>query len=184
MVVAPWALAPTLTLLLVVGCSGQGAISPPAPAKRTPALGDASLLSLSIENADSLPLKVGSPWKLRVALRRSSTSSRLWVNHRLAIEPWSHSKSDVSLDLKDENGNPPVFGCYLNPRVAEPWDYATMGPGDSISVVRTIPCPFRQKGRFSIVARYKDRREWFPAPFGSTWFSGEIVSNRLDVDVE
>lgn len=161
-------------LVVATVTSGAGCQRPPATPKEV----------VSNQGLELTLEALGAPgpasnWILKATLRNNSAHLRFWVNGLIG------SRSAVSLSLRDSAGR--VDDSYMCKEDSgnAGHDYVVLRPDEELrSEVGPLECYFMLPGRYTVVAKYKDRGILRPAqPVGVTYFAGEVISNPVIVEV-
>jgi hypothetical protein len=148
---------------------------------------DSRLLRLVIARAEAPPYSQGA---IRITMNNNS-SEWLWVSYSLGIGLKNGPRGNMWLEIFDATTGKPAGGWYCSTAHgvqpgAPKGSYIDLGPGDAFSTTARLDClglPHRGPWRF--VAHYQDAsRNPSPSPLGSSWFTGELVSNVLEMEVK
>ena len=137
---------------------------------------EATSASLSIVQP-SEPLHADSS-KINVVLRNEGQSS-FWVNKR-GFSGYHGKPSplrELSMEVRDSNGNPVEFHCFDKSEMARKSDYALLAPGASLHFKMGLFCfRFKGPGTYTVVAYYRDGNSDPATVPGSPVLVGELVS--------
>lgn len=193
--------AAVLALVGVIGCgSSQSAVvsasSGPVESSSCPVrvhrdtisprnrIDDPAALELRIQRAvvkaEATP---GVPY-VRLTFHNRS-SEVLWINRFLVAAACEECQVEFDMVHEDTGERPVSAQCMARRRRVGRDDYLLLSPGDEFSTVVGARClVFRDKGPWRTVARYRDAlQEPFAPPPGAKWFSGEVLSNEIDLEV-
>jgi hypothetical protein len=119
-----------------------------------------------------------------LTLKNVSKEGPLWVSMRMLMGP--PQGGDVWLDVVHaRTGEKLEVTCDTSGGVRRKEHYVVLTGEALFSVVRPLPCmTFSSKGPWRITAHYKDDNSHPPQPpFATKWFSGELVSNTIEIEV-
>lgn len=176
---------PLLIGYLLVGCCSGGSPSTRAPSEPereadtvTGVSGPGYLALVVTQEAD-----LGGAPAVRLALQNNS-EQLLWVNHNLNIGGEGWPRTNVWLDITDDEGVKHEASCRISYGAPLGPDYIVLTTRAEFSAVKRLLCFQLKPGRYTIVAHYRDsRRRPERPPAGTFWFSGEIVSQPATVVV-
>jgi hypothetical protein len=169
------------------GPRGQPAPSPSVPGKLDSGSGSNSIsaatqgLEIKIENEQSSRFGENA---IRMTLRNKGIPL-LWVNYQLGFCVQASTPCNVRLEIVHAlDGRNLETNCRVKRQEPSRDSYVVLGHRAEISVVRSLGCfPFPDTGPWRIVARYKDTNPPEEAPpYGAKWFSGEAVSEALELN--
>jgi hypothetical protein len=144
---------------------------------------DANLLQLAIAPATD---SGEAQDHVRVTIRNVS-DQYLWLSYALRSGPKSMSEFQIWFEAISATGQTrEEEHCAYRLAPPDPDAYFPLAPGAEYSVLRSVACfAFPDKGPWRLTAHYKDRGDTLlPPPEYARWFSGEIVSNTIEVEVQ
>jgi hypothetical protein len=182
-----------LSFAVVVGCAAPLPLEiPPRVNARQPVqrarvgaraqVSDTSLLQLAIAPATATG---EAQDHVRVTIRNVS-DQHLWLNYALRSGPKSMTEFQIWFEATSAAGQTrEEEHCAYHLAPPDPNTYFPLAPAAEYSVLRSVACfAFPDKGPWRLTAHYKDRNEsLLPPPEHARWFSGEIVSNTIEVEV-
>jgi hypothetical protein len=127
--------------------------------------------------------------RVRLAVRLwNRGATPLWLNRRLLLNARSAPPMlrEVWLEVTGPAGAPLPFRAKVTALFPVPENYLRLEPG--LAYTRELPVStafdFGAPGRYAVVAHYQDGNDAVPpAPEGTVYLAGEVVSNRLELEV-